>query len=125
MIVLYAEDDIEDFSTFYEVLISFNPSIKCLNARNGLEVLEILENAITLPEYVFLDINMPSMDGKACLKRIKTDQRFKSIPVIIYTTSKNPMDIELCRQLGASDYLVKPSSVKEAYNSLAKFFKSA
>lgn len=63
-----------------------------ISARNGTEALEILDNLVRLPDYVFLDINMPSMDGKACLKNLKRDHRVKSFPVIIYTTNTNKID---------------------------------
>ena len=86
--------------------------------------MEILDNLVSLPDYVFLDINMPTMDGKACLKNLKRDQRFKSIPVIIYTTSTNKMDIDLCRQLGATDYIIKPNTAKEAVTKLSRWLKS-
>jgi CheY-like chemotaxis protein len=122
MIVLYAEDDIEDLDTFCEVLASINPSIKCINARDGQEALEILENAVVLPDYIFLDINMPTMDGKSCLKNIRKDERFKTIPVVIYTTSSNKKDIDLCMQLGAAEYIQKPNSMKEAIDKLSKYF---
>lgn len=125
MIVLNAEDDIEDYGTFCEVLQAINPLIKCFNARNGIETLEVLENLVVLPDYIFLDINMPAMDGKACLKHIKKDERFKAIPVVIYTTSKDPRDIALCKQLGAADYLFKPNSLKEAIDGLSKFFSKS
>jgi CheY-like chemotaxis protein len=75
MVVLYAEDDIDDFNIFCEVLESVNPLIKVINARNGVEALDILENLPSIPDFIFLDINMPSMDGTACLKRVKNDPR--------------------------------------------------
>ena len=125
MLVLYAEDDIEDFNYFCEVLQQINSSVNCINARNGAEALQLLEDLITLPDYIFLDINMPAMDGKACLKHIKRDDRFKSIPVIIYTTSNNAKDKELCQQLGAANYLQKPNSQKEAFEILSKIFKNS
>jgi len=123
MIVLYAEDDIDDFNTFCEVLDEVDSSVKCINARNGLEALQTLEELTVLPDYIFLDINMPALDGKACLKHIKKDERFKMIPVIIYTTSTNPKDRALCEQLGAQDYLPKPNSHKEAFATLSRIFK--
>jgi CheY-like chemotaxis protein len=123
MVVLYVEDDIEDFDIFCEVLASIDATIKCINARDGVEALKFLDNADILPDYVFLDINMPALDGKACLKSIKIDPRLKSIPVVIYTTSRHPMDIELCRQLGALDYLTKPSTLDAATQTISKFFK--
>jgi CheY-like chemotaxis protein len=122
MIVLYAEDDLEDLDIFCEVLEQIDPSVRCLSARDGREALELLDNAIILPDYIFLDINMPAMDGKVCLKHLKKDDRFKNIPVIIYTTSNSKKDIELCMQLGAREYIQKPNSIKEAVDKLSKFF---
>ena len=123
MTVLYAEDDLDDLDIFYEIVFSINPGIECISARNGTEALEILDTLVHLPDYVFLDINMPTMDGKACLKNLKRDHRFKSIPVIIYTTSTNKMDIEQCRQLGATDYIIKANTIKEAVVKLSKWLE--
>ena len=53
MIVLYAEDDIEDFNTFCEVLDEIDSSVKCINARNGLEAFQTLEELTVLPDYIF------------------------------------------------------------------------
>jgi CheY-like chemotaxis protein len=62
------------------------------------------------------------MDGKSCLKNIRKDERFKTIPVVIYTTSSNKKDIDLCMQLGAAEYIQKPNSMKEAIDKLSKYF---
>jgi CheY-like chemotaxis protein len=123
MTVLYAEDDLDDLDIFCEIVLTINAGISCISARNGTEALEILDSLADLPDYIFLDINMPTMDGKACLKNLKRDPRFKSIPVIIYTTSTNRMDMDLCRQLGATDYIIKPNTVKEAVDRLSKWLK--
>ena len=124
MTILYAEDEMDDLYIFSEIVFSINPGIECISARNGTEALEILDNLVRLPDYIFLDINMPTMDGKACLKNLKRDHRFKSIPVIIYTTSTNKMDIDQCRQLGATDYIIKPNTVKGAVDKLSKWLKN-
>jgi CheY-like chemotaxis protein len=121
MIVLYAEDDIEDVDVFCEVIVSINESIECINTRDGIETITYLENATTLPDMIFLDINMPTMDGKACLKNIKKDEKLRSIPVVIYTTSTNPLDRELCFQLGAVDFIKKPNTIDEAISRLSPF----
>ena len=124
MLILYAEDDIDDFYLFSEVIKEINSKVECVNTRNGLETIEYLDNAIVLPQLIFLDINMPAMDGKACLKNIKKDSKLKSIPVVIYTTSLNSRDQDHCRQLGASEYIGKPKTVKDAREKLSKYFKS-
>lgn len=124
MLVLYAEDDIDDYSLFLEVLESIYSGADCINAVNGVDTLNFLDECVTLPDYIFLDLNMPAMDGKSCLKAIKRDPRFKSIPTIIYTTSRNPLDQEFCRELGAAAYLPKPNSFVEAAESLRKILLS-
>lgn len=122
MLVLYADDDIEDYSLFVEVLESIQPGVQCINMVNGVEVLKYLDDCQILPDYIFLDINMPLMDGKACLKAIKRDPLLKNISTIIYTTSRNPLDHELCIELGASAYMPKSYSVHEAKATLLKIF---
>ena len=124
MTILYAEDDIDDFDFFCEVLNSVSPEHTCLNTRDGIETIDFLENADALPDVIFLDINMPSMDGKACLRNIKNDSRFKSIPVVIYTTSSNARDRDHCLQLGALEYVQKPTSIAEAYERISRLVAS-
>ena len=121
MLILYAEDDIDDFGFFCEVAKGFSESITVINTRNGIETIEYLDNSIVLPELIFLDINMPAMDGKACLKNIKRDPKFRDIPVIIYSTSQNPRDRDQCIQMGAVAFLAKPNNVSEANSILSRF----
>jgi CheY-like chemotaxis protein len=69
---------------------------------------------------IFLDLNMPMMNGKEFLQELKKTESFGQIPVIIYTTSSRPEDREQSLQLGASDFLVKPNN----YRSLCEQLKS-
>lgn len=124
MLVLYAEDDIEDYSLFLDILEVIQPGVECINVVNGVEVLKFLDHCVLLPDYIFLDVNMPAMDGKVCLKAIKREARFKNIPIIIYTTSRNPLDQEFCNELGVLAYLPKPNTVSEAKAALQKIFIS-
>ena len=66
-----------------------------------------------LPDYIFLDINMPRMNGRECLAELKKDIRLKNIPVIIYSTSTHSEDVELSIQLGAAYYLSKSSDIHQ------------
>jgi CheY-like chemotaxis protein len=118
------DDDIDDQEIFALVLKSVNPSITCITANDGIEaVTKLTEEEAFNPDYIFLDLNMPGMDGKQCLREIKKITRLKSIPVIIYSTSSDQRDVLETRALGASDYLEKQSSVVELKNKLAHFFK--
>lgn len=125
MFILYAEDDIDDFYLFSETLRTIDPDVQVINTRDGFETLQYLENERELPDVIFLDINMPSMDGKSCLKEIRRDERYKSVPVVIYTTSRNPLDKEHCLELGASDFIQKPTNVLDATEQLSRYIKTA
>jgi CheY-like chemotaxis protein len=118
MIILYAEDDPEDADLFCEVVRSISSKIACIIAKDGIDALEILENSTVLPDFIFLDVNMPLLDGKECLMRIKRNKEFRAIPVVIYTTSKRQKDIQTFKELGAFEYIIKPNSVRDAYKSL-------
>ncbi|HEY3405747.1 MAG TPA: response regulator, partial [Ohtaekwangia sp.] len=75
MIILYAEDDIDDFQFFTETVSAMDSSCTCLNVSNGRELLDFLDTSLILPDLILLDINMPVMNGRACLKEIKRDPR--------------------------------------------------
>ena len=111
---LLVDDDNDDCEFFCEALNEVAPNIECSVANNGVEALKKLREDLTkLPDIIFLDLNMPCMDGRTCLKELKEDNTLKEIPVIIYTTSSNQHDIDETKALGAFHYLTKPSSFKD------------
>lgn len=96
-----------------------------VGAINGMEALKKLEaTEETLPDLMLLDIVMPYMDGIELLKKIKEDERFKNIPVILLTNLSQKEEIDTGLGLGASDYLIKshftPSEVLKKVNSILK-----
>ena len=102
MTILYVDDDAEDIDLFQDVLKTVDPSIQYLTARNGPEALALLNNLPTLPDHVILDVNMPGMDGKACLQQIRKEKKFDGINVIVYSTSGFAMDVLELELLGAT-----------------------
>ncbi len=70
------------------------------------------------PDLILLDLNMPRMDGRQILKALKTDQRFRSIPTIILTTSRDLDDVKACYDLGANSYITKQSSFDEVISCI-------
>lgn len=118
------DDDMDDQEIFALVLKSVNPAIKCVVANDGIEAIVKLTAEETFnPDVIFLDLNMPRMDGKECLQQIKKIDRLKTTPVIIYSTSTEQHDIMGTRALGANGYLEKQSSVTELKTRLAHYFK--
>ena len=112
--ILVVDDDMDDVQLFGEVIANIEPSIKLLHAEDGRDALEKLaETTNHLPDLIFLDLNMPRMDGKECLKKIKKDDQLNHIPVIIYTTSSQINDIEETMEAGAVCFITKPNNLKE------------
>lgn len=118
-IFLIIDDDVDDREFFEEALNSIDPSAHCLTAVNGEDALvKLFDNTDDLPDYIFLDLNMPRMDGKSFLCKMMKDVRLKHIPVIIFSTSSDPMDLKETRDLGAIHYIVKPYDFKKLCNEI-------
>jgi CheY-like chemotaxis protein len=122
MVILIVDDDAEDIELFGQAVNEVDPSITCVEAYNGLEALKVLKRNSFLPDFIFLDINMPLMNGRRCLEEIKKDDVYRSIPVIIYSTTSDERQIQECRELGA-DFLTKPDSFDVLITSLRRILK--
>lgn len=70
------------------------------------------------PDLVILDLNIPRKDGRAVLSEMKQDESLKSIPVVVFSTSSSPVDIERSYQLGASAFLTKPADLYEFLDTI-------
>ena len=122
MIVFYADDDAEDCELFTEAIRQIDNEIKTIIARDGREALAYLENTRDLPDYIFLDINMPLVDGKKVLIEIKNNVKLKTIPVIMYSTTSDTNEIQQYYKLGAHDFLIKPNNFNTLCESLESIF---
>jgi CheY-like chemotaxis protein len=106
MTIFYADDDQDEIDFFCEALKLVDPSIECVTASNGREALQLLE-AIEIPDLIFLDLNMPRLDGEGCLVSIKNNARLKDVPVIIYSSTADAKDIYMLKARGAFKVLKK------------------
>ncbi len=119
------DDDTDDTLIFKEVLNEVNPAIDFISAADGNEALTALKaQSNSLPDIIFLDLNMPRMGGKECLTALKKDEQLQHIPVIMYTTSSQSKDIEEAMQKGAICFITKPSNIKELKNILSSISKN-
>ncbi|MEQ9116290.1 MAG: response regulator [Rickettsiales bacterium] len=123
--ILIIDDNEDDFETMQRATkkIEFPCSLYwCESGQKGYNFLKQIaekESSSELPNIIFLDINMPGLDGKQTLDLIKKDRFLSSIPILMFTTSSNEKDIKDCYGLGASSYIPKPHS----YEDLIKIFK--
>lgn len=106
-----ADDDADDTGLFCEALQEVNQGVTCYTADNGRRAIELLSDPHKRkPEVIFLDINMPVLNGWDCLKWIKSQPALEEIPVIMYSTSSSRRDIDQSVQHGALCLMTKPES---------------
>jgi CheY-like chemotaxis protein len=118
MVIMYVDDDVEDIEIFCEAVKAIDTSITCLVAGNGKKAMDVL-NADLLPDYIFLDINMPVINGKSILTEIRRNKKFKNTPVVMYSTTMNPQEINEFKALGADHFLIKHNHFQDLCDSLS------
>ncbi|MDV3309585.1 MAG: response regulator [Cyclobacteriaceae bacterium] len=114
--ILIVEDNLYDAELTIRALRKQNLANKLIHLRDGAEALDFLfangkyasRNPDFVPRVVFLDLKMPKVDGIEVLRKIKSDPRTRSIPVVILTSSAEDPDVKRCYDLGANSYIVKP-----------------
>jgi CheY-like chemotaxis protein len=122
--VLLADDDPDDRLIFANALKEIKMNTHIDMVKNGKELMEYLSRNATLPDIVFLDLNMPGKDGKECLNELRENERLKELCIGIYTISRAETDIEQARSVGAAFYVSKPSNFYELKKTLHKVLKT-
>lgn len=114
--LLLIEDSDEDFEAmqrFLKLAPVVIPLQRCINGEQALAFLDRTgrytdPHLAPRPSLIVLDLNLPKTDGREVLKRIKQNESLQTIPVVIFTTSNNPKDMEICYRYGIKNYIVKP-----------------
>jgi CheY-like chemotaxis protein len=110
-LVLLADDDADDSDIFKEALEEAACKVRFVRVETGAGVFEYLNDPKKQrPDIIFLDLNMPVMNGWQCLSKLKNALDFASIPVIMYTTSSHYRDLEIAKDLNAHGLITKPSN---------------
>ena len=108
---LVVDDDCDDTELFAEAVGSVDASVSCLNALDGREALNKLFNhQLEKPDLIFLDINMPVMNGWQFLSSLKGSDGLKEIPVIMYSTSSDRLAVKKALSSGALCFFTKPNN---------------
>jgi DNA-binding response OmpR family regulator len=118
--VLIADDDDEDYKFLSSAILDIKLTVILSRAENGGVLMRILNE--TVPDILFLDVLLPIKDGTECLKEIRADRRFDSLPIIMYTSLKSFETIEFCYREGSNLFICKPNTYSELLNVLGKIF---
>jgi CheY-like chemotaxis protein len=124
--MLLAEDDDDDRSFFRQALLESGIGAELTMVTDGWQLIELLldQRNKFIPDIIFLDINMPGMDGKSCLREIRRLEKFVDIPVIILSTSTRLSDIEETYRDGANRYFSKMLFYGNSVGSMTQLFEA-
>ena len=112
--IIIVDDDKEDREIFISALDSLNLDAEIFQFCNGVDLMAYLfDSSSQLPNIIFLDLNMPLMNGEECLSDIRGDSRFNNISVIIYSGYYDNFMMEMLKKNGADHYFLKPNNLED------------
>jgi CheY-like chemotaxis protein len=114
-VVLLIDDDEDDFDLFSNALREIAPNRKAVlvtKADNIIEYFESLDER-DIPCLVVTDLNLPPSDGFEVITKLKQDPRYLHIPIVVYSNSVNPKDVEKAKEIGATAYVHKAASIQQ------------
>ncbi|KAF0234369.1 MAG: response regulator [Prolixibacteraceae bacterium] len=118
--ILLVEDNPQDVELTIEALKEFNLANHIVSVGDGVEALEYLQYEGKFktrpkgnPAVILLDIKMPRMDGIETLEAIRKEEKLRTIPIVMLTSSREDPDLKRCYESGANAYVVKPVDFKE------------
>jgi CheY-like chemotaxis protein len=123
--ILLVDDDLEDQGIIADAFREIGVVNGLFFESNGEKALAFMERQFSrqaMPRLIVLDLNMPKMNGTEVLRFLKSDARFKEIPVIIYSTALNMREKTECLNLGAFSYIIKPVSYRESIDRAQLFY---
>jgi CheY-like chemotaxis protein len=126
--ILIADDDQEDRYLLHTAFEEIGRSKDIHLVENGLQVFKYLETSIEqsgMPSLIVLDLNMPILNGMETLSRLKAHTVYKSIPVIMFTTSVHEVEKERCLEIGAADFIKKPARFQQTISTARYLHESA
>ncbi len=124
--ILFVDDDEEDHLIMFEYFKELGRERQLKFIRNGLAAIHFLEaipDGDALPRLIVMDLNMPMLNGKETLHQLKNNKRFLSIPVVIFSTAQVEYERRRCLNLGAEEYMVKPTTYVDGLGVVQKFIK--
>jgi CheY-like chemotaxis protein len=112
------DDDPEEFELFETAMAEVRPGVNLVHSDGCSNLLDaVVEHN---PDIVFIDINMPAINGIECLKDIRSKKEFRDLPIIMYSTSNSRIHIQQSFENNANFYIVKPHSLRGIREALEK-----
>jgi CheY-like chemotaxis protein len=122
ILCLLIDDDSEESEIFQYALDELELHVKCYTVTSGKEAISIIANKQLQPQYIFLDLNMPRMNGGECLREIRKINAGANIPIYLYSTSFGNGAKEELETLGATGFITKTTNIFDLYAELHTIF---
>jgi two-component system response regulator len=116
--ILLVEDNPNDAELTQRALKKSDIGARLAIARDGAEALEYLLGNRPRPKVVFLDLKLPKIDGIEVLRRVRSEERTRCLPIVVLTSSQEERDINECYKLGVNSYVVKPVEFDKFYKAV-------
>ncbi|KAA2241343.1 response regulator [Chitinophaga agrisoli] len=123
--IMLVDDDAEDRQIIKDTFDDLDYGAVIHFEENGEEAIKYLQQCTppgAIPSLIILDLNMPKMNGTQTLRFLKAEPAFAAIPVIIFSTSLNPIERDECLTLGAHSYVIKPISYTQTVEVVRHFY---
>ena len=120
---LIIDDDIDDQEIFLMCVDKISMNVNCRTAKDGVDAISMLtSDTAYIPDYIFVDVNMPKLNGIACLKLLKGIRRLGNTKIFMYSTTSELSVVKDSQELGADGFIVKPASTVELKARLSEIF---
>ncbi|MGZ3922884.1 MAG: response regulator [Flavisolibacter sp.] len=119
--IILAEDDIDDQNIFQIALEEIDSDIKTHFVSNGKELLTLLQT--NQPDLLFLDLDMPYKNGLECLIEMNNNPTLENIPVVVFSSTTKPSNIQTAYEMGAHLFFIKPPIYSDYLSSIKAIFK--
>ena len=118
--LMIVDDDIDDIDMFMEAVQEIGTSVDCISAQNGVEGIRLFNGLNSKPDFIFVDMNMPKLNGRQFIKEIRKNNLFDHIKLIMYSTCKLEEEEAELKYLGADTVITKPTSLAELRHEITK-----
>lgn len=121
LICLLIDDDHDDSEMFQLAIERTKIPVDCIVANSAIQALKLLkDDEEMIPDFIFVDLNMPLMNGRECIHELKKMRKLKECTIIVYSTSSNKQEIKEMLELGAARFITKPSDITILQNALVE-----
>ncbi len=122
---LLIDDDLDDQEIFLMCLEKVCEDVECLTMNDGVNAIAMLgSNTDYVPDYIFIDVNMPKMNGIECLRILKQMEKLRDARIYMYSTTSEGLALEESKKLKAHDFFIKPANILALEEQLSMVFKS-